>query len=101
VSASYESWMDAFQQAYESPERVPDLACPNCGYRQLHLKFVIYGKDESEGHGSFWCANCLQGLALGPCRVPSVADRVPLEAAEIPRYKIVPPPTKREIAERR
>ena len=27
---SYEQWLEAFQQAYRAPDRIAELACPNC-----------------------------------------------------------------------
>ena len=90
-SASFQRWLEAFQLAYEAPERVADLVCPNCGAKKLALRFVIYGTRENEGHIAFWCDNCLHGVALGPTTIPPGGDGVRREDAHIPRYMIVPP----------
>lgn len=51
--ASYEEWLDAFQQAYRAPDRVSELACPNCGARELRLRFVLYGNRGHEANAVF------------------------------------------------
>ena len=89
--ASFEQWLGAFQQAYLSPERASGLMCPNCGARELQLRFVTYGHREGEANVAFWCGNCLQGIAPGPSEVPAAYNRVRHEDADIPNYRIVPP----------
>ena len=84
-------WLTAFQRAYDAPHEVAAIACPNCGARELELWFVLYGADERDGNVAFWCDRCLHGVALGPSRIPSSANRVKAEAAQIPPFCIVPP----------
>jgi hypothetical protein len=34
-----EQWLESFQKAYGAPDRISDLACPNCSARQLRLRY--------------------------------------------------------------
>lgn len=87
----FEQWLEAFQQAYHlSPERVAEVMCPNCGDRELQLRFVTY-LPHGEAHAVFWCGNCLEGIALGPSKVPGAYQQIRSEDANIPNYRIVPP----------
>jgi hypothetical protein len=86
--ASYEQWLEAFQRAYCAPDRTSELACPNCGVRELRLRFVIYGDREDRANAVFWCGNCLEGLPPGPSEVPAGCARVRHEDADIPNYRI-------------
>jgi len=89
--ASFKQWLEAFQQIYHlSPERASEVECPNCGARELQLRFVTYRPD-GEAHMAFWCGNCLEGISLGPSEVPEAYHRVRREEANIPDYRIVPP----------
>src|SRR5215469_18125822 len=88
---SYEEWLEAFQRAYSAPDRVPELACPNCWAKELHLRFVTYDNQESGANVAFWCGNCLRGIAPGPSDVPTACPRVRHEDANIPNCRIVPP----------
>jgi hypothetical protein len=67
------------------------LACPNCGARDLHLRFVLYGSREHEASAVFWCGSCLQGMPPGSSEVPAACTPVRREDADIPNYGIVPP----------
>lgn len=89
--ASYEQWLDAFQDAYQEPGLVSGLVCPSCGARGLQLRFVLYGSRERDANAVFWCGNCLQGLPPGPSEVPDGCTPVRREDAGIPDYRIVPP----------
>lgn len=91
-NASYEQWLEAFNRAYEAPERIAEIACPNCNSKQLALRFVLYRAHAQDGNAAFWCGHCLFGVALGPSTIPSGGVRVAREDADIPRYRIVPPP---------
>jgi len=66
--ASYEEWLDAFQQAYRAPDRVSELACPNCGARELRLRFVLYGNRGHEANAVFWCDSCLEECLRVPAK---------------------------------
>jgi len=88
--ASFEQWLEAFQQACVSPQRASELRCPNCGVRALQLRFVTY-RPNGEAHMAFWCDHCLEGIALGPSKVPAAYTRVRHEDAHIPNYRLVPP----------
>lgn len=91
MMALFEQWLEAFQQAYHlPPERISEVACPNCGARSLQLRFVVY-LPGGEAHMAFWCSDCLQGIALGPSEVPDAYHRIRHEDANIPNYRVVPP----------
>ena len=84
--------MRSYQTAYSSPNRLSTMMCPNCEANDLNLVYVIYGSDQGQAHGAFWCGACLEGLALGPAPVPPQAVVVNLQDVDIPRFRIVPPP---------
>jgi len=94
VSATHANWLDSFQAAYASPGNVKALKCPNCGRRALQLRFVTYSAGAIEGHGVVWCDACLTGLAGGPCTIPAGGVAVDHDEADIPRFHIVPPPSR-------
>ena len=98
--ASYEQWLDVFQQAYCAPDRVSELACPNCGARELRLRFVLYGNQGHEASAVFWCDSCLEGMPPGPSEVPAACTPVRREDAHVPNYRIVPPTGRSERASR-
>lgn len=89
--ASYERWLEAFQGAYRAPDRIAGLACPNCGARELRLRFVIYGDREDRANAVFWCGSCLEGMPPGPSEIPAGCAAVRHEDAGIPDYRVVPP----------
>lgn len=91
LMATYQEWLDAFQRAYRAPDRVSELACPNCGARELRLRFVLYGRQEREANAAFWCDSCLQGMPPGPSEVPATCTPVRSEDAHVPNYRIVAP----------
>ena len=63
--ASFEQWLEAFQQACDlPPARVSEVMCPNCGVQALQLRFVTY-HPEWRAIIAFWCGNCLEGIAPG------------------------------------
>lgn len=88
--ASFEQWMDAFQRAYHEPGRISALACPNCGSRDLQLRFVLYVRGR-DANAAFWCDNCLQGMPPDRSEVPDGCTPVRAEDAGVPNYRIVPP----------
>ena len=94
--ASYEQWIRCFDAVYSSVNQLSEIRCPNCAENALNLVFIIYGSDEHEGHGAFWCDACLAGLALGPTSVPADGLTVRLEEADIPQFRIVQPPGRAE-----
>lgn len=89
--ASYERWLEAFQGAYRAPGRVVELTCPNCGARELRLRFVTYGDREERANAVFWCESCLEGMPPGPSEVPVGCATVRHADADIPNYRVVPP----------
>lgn len=96
--ASYRAWMDVFQQAYRAPDRVPELACPNCGARQLHMVFVIFGSRGHRANAVFWCGRCLEGMPADPSAVPAGCQPMRHEDADVPNFRIVPPAGRSEHA---
>lgn len=90
--ASYEQWEDALQRAYDAPEAVGELVCPNCGARALRLLFVVEQDGDATGRAVFWCDNCRYGLPPNRSLVPPGGRRV-TDDPEVPDYKIVPPET--------
>ena len=89
--ASYEQWLEAFNQAYSAPDRIGGLACPNCGARELQLRFVTYGNREDRANAVFWCGSCLEGMPPSPSQVPVGCATVRHEDAGVPNYRVVPP----------
>jgi hypothetical protein len=89
--ASYEQWLDVFDRAYRDPDQIAALACPNCGARELRLRFVFYGGRGTGVNAVFWCGNCLEGMPPGPSEVPAACTPVRSEDAGVPDYRIVPP----------
>jgi hypothetical protein len=88
--ASYEQWDEAFQRAYEAPDAVGQLVCPNCGARALRLLFVVEEEGDSVGRAVFWCGNCLYGLMPNRSPVPPGARTV-TDDPEVPDYELVLP----------
>ena len=95
---SYDEWLNAFQLAYRAPERVAELACPNCGARELRLLFILQGGRGNEADAVFWCGSCLEGMPPGPSEVPAGCRPVRLEDAGVPNYRVVPPTGRSEHA---
>jgi hypothetical protein len=89
--ASPERWLDVFDRAYREPGQISALACPNCGARELRLRFVLYGSRGIGAYAVFWCGSCLQGLPPGPSKVPAAWTPVRREDAGVPDYQVVPP----------
>lgn len=89
--ASYEQWLEAFQRAYRAPDRTSELACPNCGARELRLRFVIYGDRQDQANAAFWCGSCLEGLPPGPSEVPVGCAGIRGEDAGVPDYRLAQP----------
>lgn len=98
--AAYEQWLDVFQLAYRAPDRVSELACPNCGARELRLRFVLYGTSEHEVNAVFWCDSCLEGMPPGPSELPVTCIPVRPEDVSVPNYRTVPPSGRSERASR-
>jgi hypothetical protein len=72
--ASFEEWLGLWNRAYAHPDQISGLACPNCGARELSLRFVVQTRQD-EGNVAFWCDGCLEGVALGPATVPALGRR--------------------------
>lgn len=89
--ASFEQWLEAFQEAYAAPDRASGFPCPNCGAQELRLRFVLYGDRGRTVNAVFWCDHCLEGMPPGPSELPVGSTPVRSDAANIPNYRIVPP----------
>jgi hypothetical protein len=90
--ASYEEWLDKYEEAYLSPDVVPQQRCPNCGAQTLRLVFVVRDEGSADGRPAYWCDTCMYGLLLSRITVPHGGAKVP-ESYEVPNYNIVPPGT--------
>jgi hypothetical protein len=85
--ASFDNWLDAFQLAFHAPDDVPQMACPNCGTKSLHLRFVFLGDQTRTPYAAFWCNSCLEGLPTLPSEVADGCHPVRSMDADIPRYR--------------
>lgn len=84
--ATYDEWMDAYNEAYDSVPGNVDLPCPNCGHHTLRLIFTgELGRDV--GFGSFWCDTCLLGVST--CRT-IIPDGAVVRDIQLPREQMVP-----------
>jgi hypothetical protein len=97
----YEDWLDAYGSAYEDPESLAALACPNCRAKTLHLRFPLLpepGDSGGAGNAAFWCSTCLQGILTSRTPIPPWAQALLTDEAAaaaqkfgIPNYRIIPP----------
>ena len=94
LMASFEQWLETFDEVYRAMPDAPDLACPNCGQRALRLVFTARpGADV--GYAAFWCEHCGEGIHISRAAVPAGAvvrdGGVPIEDREpkIPDYRVV------------
>jgi hypothetical protein len=90
--ASYDAWVDAYERAFLDPRSVSVMTCPNCGYERLNLIFVVRSQEADRGSASFWCDHCLSGVVMAPAPVPEHGRREFTDSADIPNFKVVPPP---------
>jgi len=65
--ATFDDWMDTYEEVYAALPGDAGAACPNCGQRTLRLVFTG-DLDRDTGYGSFWCDTCLTGVGI--CRAP-------------------------------
>jgi hypothetical protein len=89
AEASWNDWVDAYELAYEQPERIATLRCPRCRRTSLNMAFWKGPGDSNRGHAAFWCGACLVGIAglrltiptrLLPYVVENVSDNFRLVA---------------------
>ena len=67
--ATFEQWLDAYDDAYDSvPGHLHD-ACPNCGQHRLRLVFTG-DLQRMVGYAHFWCDHCLQGIGISRAVIP-------------------------------
>jgi hypothetical protein len=86
----FEQWLEALQQACDlPPERVVEVVCPNCGVRELQLRFVDRRPD-GDARVAFWCNHCLEGIAFERYEVPAAYQQAQDQAAHIPSYRLAP-----------
>jgi hypothetical protein len=92
--ASFEDWLETFDEVYRAMPGGGSVACPNCGHRELRLVFTVRpGSDV--GYAAFWCDNCLEGIHISRAVVPAGAvvrdASLPSEGREpkIPNYHVV------------
>ena len=93
---SWEKWLEAYQAYYEKPSDGTSVACPKCGFHLLNLVYKGY-PESGVGYASFWCSECLTGISISRCQVPTGARFISLgvppeeRAAIIPDYVLVVP----------
>lgn len=93
---SWEKWLEAYQEYHKKPSDGASAACPNCGFRLLNLIYAGY-PGSGVGYASFWCSECLTGISISRCQVPTDARFISLgvsleeRAAIIPDYVLVAP----------
>jgi hypothetical protein len=81
LTASWGSWVAAYEQHYEAlPGTADHTGCPNCGAERLRLVFTGLA-GERVGYATFWCDGCLVGIHLSRCPVP---DGVPMDSIHTP-----------------
>lgn len=96
-TATFMDWLTAYQEVYESPERLAARSCPNCGSRGLHLVLVVRQQSDPLGWAAFWCGHCMTGVALDRAEVrPGMrvfaSGPDPQSTSEvIPSYRLIPP----------
>jgi hypothetical protein len=92
--ASFEEWLEAFDEVYRGSSADEKVACPNCGHRTLRLVFTAKPGAEV-GYAAFWCETCRQGIHISRTVIPGGAvvrdSSVPIEDREpaIPDYEAV------------
>ena len=89
-SASFDDWVDAYEDAYVSPAGAAGIACPHCGALELRLVFTTRGRRD-RGLARMWCDNCLTGIFLAPVPIPDHAEAIAEGEARFPNFTLVPP----------
>ena len=92
--ATFDDWLDVYEEAFEAIPRDADLACPHCGHHTLRLVFTG-DLDRAVGYASFWCDTCLLGIGISRAPIPEGAvvrdihlpreERLP----KIPNFRLV------------
>jgi uncharacterized Zn finger protein (UPF0148 family) len=86
----FEQWLEACKQAYNlPPERIGEVVCPNCGARELQMRFVN-SRPNGEASVAFWCDHCLEGISSRVYAVPAAYQRTRNDDAYIPNYRLAP-----------
>jgi hypothetical protein len=93
--ATFDDWMDVYEQFYDAAPIEPHVACPECGSYRLHLVYTG-DLDRDVGYGLFWCDACLLGVSICRAVIPDgavVRDiRLPSEERfpQVPNFRLVP-----------
>jgi len=93
--ATFDDWMDVYEEAYDALPDTANLACPHCGHHTLRLVFTG-DLEEGIGFGHFWCDTCLLGVGISRTSIPEGAVtqdiRLPTEERRpaIPNFRLVP-----------
>jgi hypothetical protein len=92
--ATFDDWLDAYEEVYEAIPGDAGVACPHCGSRTLRLVFTGDIED-AVGFGHFWCDTCLLGIGISRVPLPAgaIVQDIHLPTAErlpkIPNFKLV------------
>jgi hypothetical protein len=92
--ATFDDWLDVYEEVYAALPQDAGLACPNCGHHTLRLVYTG-DLDRDVGYGAFWCDTCLLGISISRATIPDgaiVRDiRLPSEERlpKIPNFRLV------------
>lgn len=89
--STYESWLAAYNRAYQSPRDTGSIVCPSCGARSLRLVFVVDEPEATISVVAFWCDSCVRGLMPNRAQVPAGGCRAFRGEEDIPDYRLVIP----------
>ncbi|RAO47822.1 hypothetical protein GAR06_01817 [Micromonospora saelicesensis] len=78
--ATFDEWLTAYDAVFRALPAASDLACPNCGQRNLRIVFTARPAANA-GYVSFWCDTCMEGIHV--CRAP-IPDGVTARPADKP-----------------
>jgi hypothetical protein len=84
--ATYDDWMDVYEDVYAAFPADAGVACPNCGHHALRLVYTG-NLDRDIGYGAFWCDDCLHGVGI--CRAV-IPDGAIVRDIKLPREERVP-----------
>ncbi|MBM9504704.1 hypothetical protein [Actinacidiphila acididurans] len=97
LTAGWGDWLSVFEEHYAAlPAAAERRACPNCGAERLRLAFTGL-EPERVGYAAFWCDDCLFGIHVSRCQVPtgvpmdSLHTPVELRSVRIPNYTLLWP----------
>ncbi|MGW4897032.1 hypothetical protein ACWEQL_32945 [Kitasatospora sp. NPDC004240] len=94
--ASWDDWLNAYQDVLAAVPDAPEVACPRCGSPTLRLVFVGPA-GSGVGYASLWCETCVVGISISRCPVPDGATFIPIDRLREPgigappNYTLVPP----------